>query len=136
MIHVATMIQATVMRSRSRITGSLGGYYANDPYKLPRPASCLPRPNCCFFRPIFSCGLADHHPSKPRLAGSRGRVSTRVRQIGCSLREFFLEVVRVDCEHRSPRREPPPLARFGADIIRLALLVAVAFCDRRQDFEF
>ena len=32
MIHVATMIQATVMRSS--MTGSLGDYYTCEPYKM------------------------------------------------------------------------------------------------------
>ena len=90
--------------------GLLGDCYTRDPYKLPHTASCSPRPNCCFFRPICSCGVFDHHPSKPR-AKSRGTrefqhgggTSADVRSTSSSWRSFAL-----NCARRRPSRELLP----------------------------
>ena len=52
-------------------------------------------------------------------------------------RVFFLEVVRVDCEHPARAesyRRHGLAARVGADITVPDPLVAVASRDRRQDF--
>ena len=75
--------------------GSLRDYYTREPYERSPPRTCSPRPNCCFFRPIFPCrGRLIDHSSKPRLslkskeepesfnAGAAHRLSVRSARLG------------------------------------------------------
>jgi len=60
------------------------------------------------------------------------------RRIGShSLSEFPLDVVRIDCERygrTGSYRRDGLVARFGVDIARPDLLVALAQCEHRADF--
>ena len=54
-----------------------------------------------------------------------------------SLGEFPLDVVRIACERcdrTGSYRRDVLVARFGADIALLDLLMALAQCERRRDF--
>jgi hypothetical protein len=78
----------------------------------------------------------------PRSHASRNReepesFNADAHRLTFAPRVFFLEVVRVDWEHRGPSRELVPSRPGGAvrgRHHRADLLVAVASCDRRQNF--